>query len=509
MSDATFDRLVILELANNHMGDVEHGLHVIRSFGGLIREFPEFRFAFKFQYRDLDTFIHPDYRGRMDVKYVKRFSETRLEEGDFLRMKQEMEDFGFHSMCTPFDERSVERIVAQNFEYLKIASCSFNDWPLLERAVQADKPIVISTAGAALEEIDNVVNFLQHREKRFCLMHCVGSYPTPAAELEINQIDFFRDRYPGIPVGFSTHEEPGDFDPVKIAVAKGAAVLERHVGVPTGKYPLNAYSSTPAQVREWLTAARKAREMCGVSGVRRAISDKERNDLVGLQRGVFVKRAVAAGEVLSPELLFYAIPNRPGQLRANDLSKYLRLTAQCEIPAGGAVMEDSVVKENIRAKVLDAVRQLCGLIRKSGLRLQNKLELELSHHYGIDRFYEYGCSIITCVNREYCKKIILLLPGQENPVHTHHKKEETFHILYGDLTISLGGEEKSYTAGDIIVVERGVPHKFGSRTGAVLEEISTTHYKDDSFYDDPEIGQTAGRKTYLTFYADWLEGEIR
>ena len=60
MSDAVFDRLVILELANNHMGKVEHGLKVIRAFGDVIRDFSDFRFAFKFQYRDLDTFIHRD-----------------------------------------------------------------------------------------------------------------------------------------------------------------------------------------------------------------------------------------------------------------------------------------------------------------------------------------------------------------------------------------------------------------------------------------------------------------
>ena len=38
----------------------------------------DFKFAFKFQYRDLDTFIHPDFRNRTDIKYVKRFMETNI-----------------------------------------------------------------------------------------------------------------------------------------------------------------------------------------------------------------------------------------------------------------------------------------------------------------------------------------------------------------------------------------------------------------------------------------------
>lgn len=48
--------LFVLEMANNHMGDVEHGLHVIRTFGRICSKYP-FNFAFKLQYRELDTFF--------------------------------------------------------------------------------------------------------------------------------------------------------------------------------------------------------------------------------------------------------------------------------------------------------------------------------------------------------------------------------------------------------------------------------------------------------------------
>ena len=65
-------------MANNHMGDVSHGLKIISEFGLVCRKFPQFKFAFKLQYRDLDTFIHPAMRGRDDIKYIKRFSATRL-----------------------------------------------------------------------------------------------------------------------------------------------------------------------------------------------------------------------------------------------------------------------------------------------------------------------------------------------------------------------------------------------------------------------------------------------
>src|SRR5438105_14771616 len=77
MKDLSHRPLFIFEMANNHMGSVEHGLRIITAMREASRGFP-FAFAVKLQYRDIDTFIHPDYRERFDLKFVKRFSETRL-----------------------------------------------------------------------------------------------------------------------------------------------------------------------------------------------------------------------------------------------------------------------------------------------------------------------------------------------------------------------------------------------------------------------------------------------
>ena len=502
-----FSKLFIFEMANNHMGNVEHGLKIIRDFHETVKGY-DFRFAFKFQYRDLDSFIHPDFKNRQDIKYVKRFSETRISEDDFLRMKDEMTRLGFTAVCTPFDEKSVALVEKHNYDIIKIASCSFTDWPLLEAIAATNKPLIASTAGATLEEIDNVVTFLEHRNKQLCLMHCVGSYPTPDRELELNQIDFFKKRYFPIPIGFSTHESPADTDPVKIAIAKGAVAFERHVGVATEQYKLNDYSSSPAQIKSWLDAAVKAYAMCGVTDRRRDISEKESTDIRGLRRGAFCKRKMIAGEKVTREDVFYAIPSADGQILSNDMSKYKIYTLKSDVEAGRSVMFDNVEVVNIRQKVLEIIKSVCELIKQSGIKLQDKLELELSHHYGIDKFYECGCTIINCVNREYCKKIILLLPGQSNPTHAHKIKEETFHVLYGELSLILDGVEKIYNAGDIIVVERNKKHSFASKTGAALEEISTTHIKADSYYDDDKIAETAQRKTYMTFHADWLKKTI-
>ena len=97
------ENLFTLELANNQMGDINHGIHVIQEFGKVCKKYP-FNFAFKLQYRQLDTFIHPDMKERLDVPYIKRFSETRLTRQDHDSLVEEIQNKGFYTMCTPFDE---------------------------------------------------------------------------------------------------------------------------------------------------------------------------------------------------------------------------------------------------------------------------------------------------------------------------------------------------------------------------------------------------------------------
>jgi len=494
------NNLFVLEMANNHMGNVEHGLEVIRQFGQVCRDFPEFSFALKLQYRDLDTFIHPLMQGRDDIKYIKRFSETRLSRPDFDRLVTEIRANGFLAMSTPFDETSVEMIESQGLDIIKIASCSFTDWPLLERVVASDKPIIASTAGASLDDIDRVTSFFRHRDKEFAILHCVGEYPTADEKLHINQIDLLKTRYPGTRIGFSTHEDPSNVDIIKMAIAKGAQVFEKHIGLPTESYPLNAYSANPSQIRAWLEAARYAVKVCGVGDARLPPNPAETASLLSLRRGAFARRDINAGEVVDRQDIYFAFPPQDSQFTASDWSKYASFVATTNIAKDSALSAQNTGCTNARAQALDAVQKVKALLKKSRITVPGGVDLELSHHYGMDRFQEVGLTMMTVVNRGYCKKLLVSLPGQLHPEQYHHQKEETFHILYGEASITLNGVAKLYKQGDVINVEPGVRHAFVSATGCVMEEISSTHFKNDSFYTDEAIQANLNRKTVLTYW---------
>jgi sialic acid synthase SpsE/quercetin dioxygenase-like cupin family protein len=495
-----FDQpLFIFEMANNHMGSLEHGLNMIRTFADTARPFP-FQFAFKFQFRNLDTFIHPDFKSRMDLKNVKRFSETKLTKEQFQLLKNSLSANGVISICTPFDEPSVDRIEEMAFDIIKIASCSFTDWPLLERIVQTDKPIIASTAGATLAEIDKVVSFFQNRQKRFALMHCVGEYPTKPDTLNLNQIDLLKQRYPGVTVGYSTHEEPDNIESIQIAIGKGASIFEKHVAVETEKFTKNEYSATPHQITCWLQAAERAYRMNGVAGQRSKSSDKELADLRQFKRGVFASRNIAKGEKVDTTNTFFAFPNVEGQLLANDMSKYTEYVAQTDIERLGHVKITDIQYGDQRERIYAIVQKVKKILATGSVVVPGKATLEISHHYGLDRFEEVGCTLINVINREYCKKLIVLIPGQKHPEQYHHIKEETFVVLHGDVALTLDGVEKNCRTGDVATVTRGTKHIFASENGAVIEEISSTHHKDDSYYTDASILQNKDRKTIISYW---------
>ena len=83
------------------------------------------------------------------MKYIKRFRETKLSNDEWKNLLEYTTDKGFYKICTPFDEESVDRVIKDNFDILKIASAYIDDWPLLEKIVEKDIDIIASVGGEA------------------------------------------------------------------------------------------------------------------------------------------------------------------------------------------------------------------------------------------------------------------------------------------------------------------------------------------------------------------------
>jgi N-acetylneuraminate synthase len=316
-----FNELFVLELANNHWGSVDRGLRIISDFAKVVR-YNSMRAAIKLQFRDVDNFIHDHFKGANGdgIRYVKKTLDTKLDANEFGVLVEAIKKAGCIPMATPFDEASVDLCVAFNFPIIKIASSDMNDWVLIEKIATTKKPVIASTGGSSLKDMDDLVTFFGNRNIPLALNHCVSLYPSEDDELELNQIDFLRDRYPGVTIGLSTHEYHDWHSSIMIAYAKGARTFERHIDIDADGIPVSKYCSLPEQIDEWFRAYNKAKEMCGGAGTTKRIpTQRELEYLDTLVRGVYAKRDLEPGHKLTGDEVTLSIPLLKGQLSCREL----------------------------------------------------------------------------------------------------------------------------------------------------------------------------------------------
>ena len=314
-----FEDLFVLELANNHLGSLERGLKIVSDFAQIVR-FNNVRAAIKLQFRDVDAFIHRDFRNRADIRYIKKTIDTQVTKDDYAALTHAIRKSGCIPMATPFDEKSVDLCSELGIDILKLASSDLNDWILIEKIATTRKPVIVSTGGSSLKDIDDLVKFFANRNIPLAINHCVSLYPSEDNELEMNQIDFLRERYPDNVIGFSTHEYHDWSSSVLIAYAKGARTFERHVDIDTDGIQVSKYCSLPEQVDTWFKAWKNAVKMCGAPGTRKRIpQQREIEYLDGLVRGVYARRDLPAGHALTDEDVYLAVPLQKGQISCREL----------------------------------------------------------------------------------------------------------------------------------------------------------------------------------------------
>lgn len=321
MNKDLFEDLFVLELANNHWGKVERGLRIIEDYARIVR-FNNVRAAIKLQFRNVDTFIHKDFRDREDIRYIKKTLDTQISEENMANMVNAIRKNGCIPMATPFDEKSVDLCVDLGIQIIKIGSSDINDWFLIEKIAKSRKPVIISTGGSPLKDLDDVVLFFENRNIPLAINHCVSVYPSEDFELEMNQIDFLRNRYPNHVIGFSTHEYHDWITSITIAYAKGARSFERHIDIECDGIPISSYCSIPPQIDLWFKAYKKAKEMCGHSGAEKRITiQKETDYLDTLVRGVYARFDLPAHHALTDDDVYLAIPLQKGQISCRELMR--------------------------------------------------------------------------------------------------------------------------------------------------------------------------------------------
>lgn len=317
--NSLFNDLFVLELANNHWGKVERGIKIIDEFAKVVKE-NGIKAAIKLQFRDVDTFIHKDFVGLTDYRYITKTLATKMSDQDYAKMVDRIRQHSLITMSTPFDERSVDLCVELGIDIIKIASSDINDWILINKIATVGKPVIVSTGGACLDDVIAVAKFFNDKNIPLAINHCVAQYPTEKENLDMAQIDLLRSLFPQNVIGFSTHERNEDIgDAMIMAYAKGARTFERHIDIANEEKGVSPYCSLPEDFDKWVKAYKKAVAMNGTAiACRRDIPVRETKYLDALVRGVYARKDMPAGTQLTLDDVYFAIPVQKGQLSCRE-----------------------------------------------------------------------------------------------------------------------------------------------------------------------------------------------
>lgn len=216
---------VIAEIGLNHNGDVDLAKRLIDVAADAGADAVKFQkrtpeIATPEHMRDVPretpwgTMTYLDYRRRVEFGH-----DEYVEVSDYALLR------GLEWFASPWDVPSVEFLEELDVVAHKVASACLTDISLLEALRDTGKPIILSTGMSTIEQIDAAIAVLG--TDQLVLMHATSTYPMEPDEANLRMIPVLRDRYPGVPIGYSGHERGLQIS--LAAVALGAVAVERHI----------------------------------------------------------------------------------------------------------------------------------------------------------------------------------------------------------------------------------------------------------------------------------------
>lgn len=290
---------IIAEMSANHAGSIERALEMI----GVAKEAGAD--CVKIQTYTPDTMTidcHNEYfhieKGTWEGEnlyslYQKAYTPWEWQD----KLRDEAARVGIDFLSTPFDRTSVDFLEELGLSFYKIASFELVDIPLLEYIASKNKPIIMSTGMATLQEIEEAVDAIYATGNRqLALMKCSSAYPAKSEEMNLTTICDMKKRFE-IPIGLSDHSM-GSFS-AATAVALGANIIEKHFCISRAiQNPDSSFSMEPDEFRAMVEQVREVEKAMGT--VTYGVSEQEKSN-VCFRRSLFVVEDIKAGETLTPE----------------------------------------------------------------------------------------------------------------------------------------------------------------------------------------------------------------
>ncbi|WP_242891011.1 N-acetylneuraminate synthase family protein [Actinomadura litoris] len=296
VSDDT-DAYVIAEIGHNHEGDLNKAKELV------MRAAEAGASAAKLQKRDNKSLFtasmyNEPYTGRNS--YGPTYGEHReaLEFGryEYTELAKVADAAGIDFISTAFDFASVDFLDDLDVPAIKMASADLTNTPLLTYAAKTDRPLIISTGGAHMDDVRRAVDTILPINSELAVLQCTAVYPAGPSDLHLSVIETFRREFPEVVVGFSGHDNGPELS--MVAYTLGARVVEKHFTLDRGRPGSDHhFSLEPAELGRLVTGLREARKALGRPEKRQMPS--EAGALRKMGKKLVAARDLPAGHVLS------------------------------------------------------------------------------------------------------------------------------------------------------------------------------------------------------------------
>ena len=293
------DCYVIAEIGHNHQGKLETAKEMFKTAKESGAD------AVKLQKRNnRELFTKAGYEKPYDNSnsYGATYGEHReyLEFGgiEYKELMDYADEIGVTFFSTAFDFSSADFLAKLDMPDFKIASGDLKNIPLLTHIAEFQKPMILSTGGGTMEDVNRAYDAVMPINQQLCILQCTAGYPADFDQLNLSVITTFRERFPNLTIGLSSHDNG-----IAMAVAAymlGARVVEKHFTLNhTWKGTDHAFSLEPIGFRKMVRDLERVKVAIG-DGVKQTY-ESEKNPIIKMGKKLVAAHDLSAGHTIRRE----------------------------------------------------------------------------------------------------------------------------------------------------------------------------------------------------------------
>jgi sialic acid synthase SpsE len=292
-----FPSYIIAEIGSNHDGSLEKAKKLITLAKKSGADAAKFQ---SFQAQLLSNVLTKKNDLWIDEPALKILEDLSLPEEWHLELSNHAKSENIDFISTPFDLERLGLLNILNIPLIKVSSGDLTNKVLLREIGKLQKPVVISTGAAHLDEIETALQILKNAGcKDIAILQCVSCYPTKISDANIQAMKTIQTTFQ-VPVGYSDHA-PGMIVPLG-AIALGASIIEKHFTDDTCLVgPDHPHSINPDEFAKMVKLIRELESALG-SGVKEAVVE-ELDERIMARRALYAKHDLAKGTVITPDMI--------------------------------------------------------------------------------------------------------------------------------------------------------------------------------------------------------------